>query len=69
MPQDDLKPYLTRPGEANIKADQPEKEEERHPTHFSKLEEQPLTKAQYQPRRNSQKRGEHKFRGRDYIIW
>ena len=40
MTQDDLKPYNSRPGEANIKSEQPEKSEERYPKHHSKLDEQ-----------------------------
>ena len=40
MAQDDLKPYNSRPGEANTKAEQPTKSEERYPTHYSRLDEQ-----------------------------
>ena len=73
MAQDDLKPYNTRPGEANTKARQPEKSEERYPSHHSKLEEQ--GKISDELRRENRERAEQTrsqgngLSSREYRIW
>ncbi len=72
MAQDDLKPYNSRPGEANTKAEQPVKSEERYPTHHSRLDEQGKLSGN-QPLRTELKETREIHRAqasqREYRIW
>ncbi len=71
MPQDDLKPYNRRPGEANTKAEQPIKSEERYPTHHSRLDEQGKVPASNSLKHDldSQSDVRKSSSAREYRIW